>query len=106
MVKNPPANARDAGDTVSIPGLGRFPGKGNGNPLQCSCLGNPTDTGAWWGTVHGVARLGHNLTTETNTQYRLDTIQERISELWDISIETSKTEKKRKENPRTVENQK
>ena len=54
------------------------------------------DAGAWWGTVHGVARLGHNLATETNTQYRLDTIQERISELWDISIETSKTEKKKK----------
>ena len=54
------------------------------------------DAGAWWGTVHGVARLGHNLATETNTQYRFDTIQERISELWDISIETSKTEKKKK----------
>ena len=53
MVKNPPANAGDAG---SIPGLGRSPGKGNGNPLQCSCLENPRDGGAWWAAVHGVAK--------------------------------------------------
>ena len=54
MVKNRPANAGDVG---SIPGLGRSPGEGNGNPLQYSCLGNPTDRGAWWNTVHGVAEL-------------------------------------------------
>ena len=53
MVKNPPANAGDAG---SIPGLGRSPGKGNGNPLQYSCLGSPIDKGAWWAAVHGVAK--------------------------------------------------
>ena len=46
MVKNPPANARDVGP---IPGLGRFPGVGNGNPLHYSCPGNPMDRGAWWG---------------------------------------------------------
>ena len=46
VVKNPPANARDAG---SISGSGRSPGRGNGNPLQYSCLGNPLDRGAWWG---------------------------------------------------------
>ena len=45
MVKNPPANAAD---TVSIPGSGRSPGEGNGNPLQYSSLGNPMDTEAWW----------------------------------------------------------
>ena len=44
MVKNPPASA---GDTGLIPGLGRFPGGGNGNPLQYSCLENPMDRGAW-----------------------------------------------------------
>ena len=49
VVKNPPANA---GDTVLIPGLGRVPGEGNGNPLQCSCLQNPMDGGAWQATVH------------------------------------------------------
>ena len=52
-VKNLPANA---GDLDSIPGLGRFPGGGNGNPLQYSCLENPTDRGAWWATVHRVAK--------------------------------------------------
>ena len=51
MVKNPPANAGDAG---LITRLGRFPGEGNGNPLQYSCLGNLMDRGAWWATVHGV----------------------------------------------------
>ena len=46
-------NVRDLG---SIPGLGRSPGEGNGNPLQYSCLENPVDGGAWWATVHGVAK--------------------------------------------------
>ena len=49
MVKNPPANAGDAG---SIRGSGRAPGEGNGNPLQCSCLGNPMDRETWQATVH------------------------------------------------------
>ena len=52
MVKNLPASAGDVG---SIPGSGRSPGKGHGNPLQCSYLGNPMDRGAWWAAVHGVA---------------------------------------------------
>ena len=47
VVKNMPANARDSGDAGSIPGLERSPEGGNGNPLQYSCLGNPTDRGAW-----------------------------------------------------------
>ena len=50
MVKNPPANAEDAG---LIPGSGRSPGEGNGNPLQYSWLENPMDRGAWRATVHG-----------------------------------------------------
>ena len=53
MVKNPPAYA---GDADSIPGSGRCPGEGNGKPLQYSCLGHPMDRGAWWATVHGVAK--------------------------------------------------
>ena len=56
VVKNPPANAGDTGDSGSIPGLGRSPGEGNGNPPQCSCLGNPVDRGAWQAIVHGVAK--------------------------------------------------
>jgi len=45
------------GDPDLIPGLGRPPGEGNGNPLQCCCLENPMEGGAWWATVHGVAEL-------------------------------------------------
>ena len=56
VVKNLPMNAGDAGDKSSIPGLGRLPREGNGNPLQCSCLGNPMDRGAWWATVHKVTK--------------------------------------------------
>jgi len=56
VIKNLPTNAGDTGDEVSIPGLGRSPGEGNGNPLQYSCLGNPMDKGAWWATVHRVAK--------------------------------------------------
>ena len=56
VVKNLPANTGDARDTVSIPGLGQSPAGGNGNPLQYSCLENSTDRGAWWATVHGVAK--------------------------------------------------
>ena len=55
VVKNLPANAEDVRDLGSIPGLGRFPGVGNGNPLQYSCLENAMDRGAWWATVHRVA---------------------------------------------------
>ena len=53
MVKNSPANAGDEG---SIPRVGRFPGEGNGNPLQYSCLGNPMGRGTWWATIHGVTK--------------------------------------------------
>ena len=56
VVKNLPAQARDAKDVGSIPGSGSAPGRGNGNPLQYSCLENRVDRGAWWATVHGVAK--------------------------------------------------
>ena len=56
VVKNPPANAGDAGDMGSVPGLERSPGRGNGTPLQYSGLGNPMERGAWRATVHGVAK--------------------------------------------------
>jgi len=46
----------DAGEVGLIPGSGRSPREGNGNPLQCSCLENPRDRGAWWVTAHGVAK--------------------------------------------------
>ena len=56
VVKNPPANARDLRDTGSIPGSGRSPGGGHGNPLQYSCQENPIDRAAWRATVHRVAK--------------------------------------------------
>ena len=56
MVKNPPANEGDTGDPGLILGSGRSPGGGNGNPFQYSCLENSVDRGAWWTTVHGVAK--------------------------------------------------
>ena len=56
VVKNPPANAGDIREAGSIPESGRSPGEGHGNPLQCSCLENPMDRGAWRATVHRVAK--------------------------------------------------
>ena len=66
VVKNSPANAGDIRDLGSIPGLGRCPGKGNGNPLQDSCLENPMDGGAWWATVHGVSKSRTQLSDLTS----------------------------------------
>ena len=66
--KESACNARDLG---SIPGSGRSPGEGNGNPLHYSCPENSMDRGAWWATVHGVAKsqthLSHNTHTHTHT---------------------------------------
>ena len=62
MVQNPPASAGDVG---SIPGLGRFPGEGNGNLLQDSCLENFMNRGAVWAAVHGVAKHQIQLSTDT-----------------------------------------
>ena len=59
-VKNPPASEADVSDAGSIPGLGRSPGGGHGNPLLDLCLENPTDRGAWWATVHGSQRVRHD----------------------------------------------
>ena len=56
VIKNPPAKAIDLKNVVSSLRSGRSPGEGNGNPLQYSCLENPMDRGAWWATVHGVAK--------------------------------------------------
>ena len=57
VVKNPPVNAGDARDMGLIPGLGRSPGEGNGNPLEYTCLKkNPMNRGAWQATVHGTAK--------------------------------------------------
>ena len=71
VVKNPPANAGDVG---YIPGLGRSPGEGNGNPLQYSGLENRMERGTWWATIPGVAkRVGHDLVTKHQQQPRAKT---------------------------------
>ena len=57
-------SACNAGDPGSVPGLGRSSGEGNGSPLQYSCLENFMDRGAWRATVHGIARVRHNLVTK------------------------------------------
>ena len=74
-IKNPPANAGDVRDAGSIPGSGRSPGGGHGNPLQYSCLVNPVDRGAWQAIVHRVAKSQTRLSdshtrinTHTHTQ--------------------------------------
>ena len=56
MVKKPSSNAGDTGDAVSIPGSGKCPGGGHGNPLQYSYLENPMDRGTWRAIVHGVTK--------------------------------------------------
>ena len=61
VVKNPPANARDLG---LIPGWGRSPGEGNGNPLHYSCLGNPVDRGAWQATIQRIEKSQTRLSDE------------------------------------------
>ena len=66
VVKNPPANAGDIRDTDLIPGLGR----GHANPLQYSCLVNPTERGAWQATVHGVTKSQSNMTEVTEHAHR------------------------------------
>ena len=69
-VKKLPANA---GDTGLIPGWGRSPEGGNGHPLQCSCLGNPEDRGAWWATVQG---SGRSDTADHSRRHRVNSLSE------------------------------
>ena len=57
-------SACNAADQDSIPGSGRSPGRGHGNPFQYSCLESPMGKGPWWATVHGVARVRHDLVTK------------------------------------------
>ena len=72
--KNPPANSGNIRDTGSIPGLGRSPGGGHSNPLHYSCLENRMDREAWQVTVHGVARVQHDLATKRKGPERLNNL--------------------------------
>ena len=73
VVKNPPANAGDVRDVGLIPGLGRSPGGGHGNPLQYSSLENPMDRGACWATVLGLQGVGHEATQHTTPSVDVST---------------------------------
>ena len=68
MMKNSPASSGDIRDTGLIPGLERFPGEGNGNPLQSTCLENSMDRGAWQATVHGLTKSWTQLNTHTHIE--------------------------------------
>ena len=68
-VKNPPANAGDVRDLSLTPGLGRFPGEENDNPLQYSCLENSMNRGAWWAIILGVAKSWTPLSTHSTAQH-------------------------------------
>ena len=70
VVKNPPASARDTRDVGLIPESGRSSGERNGNTLQYFCLGNPTDRGAWWTTVHRMHRVGHDWSNSAHRKHK------------------------------------
>ena len=72
VVKNPPVNAGNIRDMDLTPGLGRSPGGGHSNPLQCSCLENPMDRGAWWATVHRVTKSWTRLSNFTFFSFFLE----------------------------------
>ena len=79
VIKNPPASAGDVRDLGLVPGLGRSPGEGNGNPLQYFCLENPMDRGTWWATVHGVTKGQTQLKWLSTHEYTKQTHRRRIS---------------------------
>ena len=62
----------NTGDLGSVPGSGRSPAEGHGNPLQYSCLENPMDRGAWWATVHGSQRVRHDSMTNIPRQILIE----------------------------------
>ena len=86
MIKNPPANAEDTGDVGSIPGSGRTPGEGNGNPLQYSCLKSPMDRGARRAIVHVVARVRHSFMTEASKRNTQDSSLGAQASLWSLLL--------------------
>jgi len=80
VVKKPPASEGDAKDTGSVLGSERSPGEGNSNPLQYSCLDNPTDRGTRWATVHGVVKSQTQLRTHTPHEIPLSRLSKRFME--------------------------
>ena len=86
-LKNPPASAGDTRDTSSIPELGRFPGRGHGNPFQYSYLENPMDRGAWWAT--GCKELDTTERLSAHTHRRPARASERILDCKPLSLHCS-----------------
>ena len=86
-VSNGKVSACNAGDGGSIPGLVRSPGKGNGNPLQYSCLENSMDKGVWWATVHGVTKSQTWLTSSHTHTHIPKTCSEQAWCCWDLTHE-------------------
>ena len=86
MVKNIPANVGDVRDTGLIPGLGRSPGGGHGNPLQFSCLENPMDRRAWQATVHRVAKSWMGLNRHACTTVTDESVS--LSRFWVLGRQT------------------
>ena len=86
QVKNLPANTGDAGDEGSIPGSGKSPGGGNGNPLQYSCLENLMVRGTWWATVHGVAKSWTRLSDQAHTQLIYVFVQQKLTQCCKANI--------------------
>ena len=84
-----PVNARDSGDTGSIPGWGRSPGVGNSNPLQYSCLENSMDTWTWWATVYRSQSVGHNGATEHT--HKINKQKPHLKLIWEAGRESSHT---------------
>ena len=84
---NPPPSAGGIRDVGLVPGSGRSPGEGNGNPLQYSCLENPMDRGAWWATVHGVTK---GQTPHTHTYTHTSVCQYDFSYIMEIILLTRK----------------
>ena len=80
------ASACNVGDLGSIPGLGGFPGGGNGNPLQYSCLENPMDGGAWWATVHRVTKSRTRLSDFTFTFSKYYNIKKEGEAVWTLNL--------------------
>ena len=91
VVKNPPANAEDAG---LIPGSGRYPGEGNGNPLQDSCLENSMDRGAWHVTVHGVAKSWMWLSDKTVTTRGPSSVLRQGTRIPQVTVKTQQSQNK------------
>ena len=81
------ASAYNAGDLGSIPGSGRSPGEGNGNPFQYSCLENPMDQGTWWATVHRVAKSRTRLSDFTFT-FKANKVYQGSKSFWRVWTQT------------------